>query len=37
LQNGEAVVRWSADGSHLFLRQPEGDTIKISRLDLAIW
>jgi eukaryotic-like serine/threonine-protein kinase len=35
LQNGEAVVRWSADGRYLFLRQPEGDTIKISRLDVA--
>ena len=35
LQNGEAVVRWSTDGSHLFLRRPEGDTIKISRLDVA--
>jgi eukaryotic-like serine/threonine-protein kinase len=34
-QNGEAVVRWSADGRHLFLRKPEGDTIKISRLDVA--
>ena len=35
LQNGETVVRWGGDGSHLFLRQPEGDTIKISRLDVA--
>jgi eukaryotic-like serine/threonine-protein kinase len=35
LQNGEAVVRWSGDGRYLFLRQPEGDTIKISRLDVA--
>jgi len=35
LQNGEAVVRWSADGRYLFLRQPEGETIKISRLEIA--
>jgi len=35
LQNGEAVVRWSGDGRQLFLQQPEGDTIKISRLDVA--
>jgi Tol biopolymer transport system component len=35
LQNGEAVVRWSADGRQLFLQQPEGETIKISRLDVA--
>jgi Tol biopolymer transport system component len=35
LQNGEAVVRWSSDGGHLFLQQPDGDTIKISRLDVA--
>jgi hypothetical protein len=35
LQNGETVVRWSGDGRYLFLRQPEGDAIKISRLDVA--
>ncbi|MFY9645398.1 MAG: protein kinase [Terriglobales bacterium] len=35
LQNGEAVVRWSGDGEYLFLRQVEGDTMKISRLDVA--
>jgi eukaryotic-like serine/threonine-protein kinase len=35
LQNGEAVVRWSADGRQLFLQQPDGETIKISRLDVA--
>jgi hypothetical protein len=35
LQNGEAVVRWSGDGRQLFLQQPEGDAIKISRLDVA--
>jgi hypothetical protein len=35
LQNGEAVVRWSGDGRYLFLRQPEGDAVKISRLDIA--
>jgi Tol biopolymer transport system component len=35
LQNGEAVVRWSADGRQLFMQQPEGETIKISRLDVT--
>lgn len=35
LQIGEAVVRWSGDGRYLFLRQGEGDTVKISRLDVA--
>ena len=35
LMNGEAVLRWSADGTQLFLQQPEGETIKISRLDVA--
>ncbi len=35
LQNGEAVVRWSADGRYLFLRQPQGDTTRITRLDIA--
>jgi len=35
LQNGESVVRWSGDGHQLFLQQPEGETIKISRLDIA--
>jgi hypothetical protein len=28
-------VRWSADGRQLFLQQPEGETIKISRFDVA--
>jgi Tol biopolymer transport system component/tRNA A-37 threonylcarbamoyl transferase component Bud32 len=33
---GESVVRWSADGRSLFLRQNEGLTaVKINRLDLA--
>jgi Tol biopolymer transport system component/tRNA A-37 threonylcarbamoyl transferase component Bud32 len=33
---GESVVRWTADGRALFLRQDEGRTaVKISRLDLA--
>jgi Tol biopolymer transport system component/tRNA A-37 threonylcarbamoyl transferase component Bud32 len=33
---GESVVRWSADGRALFLRQDQGRTaVKISRLDLA--
>ncbi|MGB8010960.1 MAG: protein kinase [Terriglobales bacterium] len=35
LQNGEAVVRWNADGRYLFLRQPDGDTTKISRIEVA--
>jgi eukaryotic-like serine/threonine-protein kinase len=35
LTNGEAVVRWSGDGRYLFLRQPEGESIKISRLEVA--
>jgi eukaryotic-like serine/threonine-protein kinase len=35
LQNGESVVRWSGDGRYLFLRQPEEDTEKISRLEVA--
>jgi len=35
LQNGEAVVRWSADGHQLFLQQPEGENIRLSRLDVA--
>ena len=35
LQDGEAVVRWSGDGRYLFLKQPEGDAIKLSRLDVA--
>ena len=35
LQNGEMAVRWSDDGRFLFLRQPEEDAIKISRLDVA--
>jgi hypothetical protein len=29
------MVRWSGDGGHLFLKRPEGDTIKLSRLDVA--
>jgi hypothetical protein len=36
VQAGESVVRWSADGSSLFLRQNEGLTAaKINRLDLT--
>jgi eukaryotic-like serine/threonine-protein kinase len=35
LQSGEAVVRWSGDGRYLFLRQPEGEAIKISRVEVA--
>jgi Tol biopolymer transport system component/tRNA A-37 threonylcarbamoyl transferase component Bud32 len=36
VQAGESVVRWSADGRSLFLRQNEGLTaVKIGRLDLA--
>jgi eukaryotic-like serine/threonine-protein kinase len=33
---GESVIRWSADGRYLFLRQQEGDTaVKISRMTVA--
>jgi len=36
VQAGDSVVRWSADGRYLFLRQNEGLTaMKINRLDLA--
>jgi eukaryotic-like serine/threonine-protein kinase len=35
LQNGEGVVRWSGDGRYLFLKQPEADAVKLSRLDIA--
>jgi len=35
LQDGEAMVRWSGDGNHLFLKRPEGETIRLSRLDVA--
>lgn len=35
LQNGETVVRWSGDGRFLFLQQLEGDTTKISRLEIV--
>jgi Tol biopolymer transport system component len=35
LENGETVVRWSGDGRYLFLRQPAGETIKVSRLEIA--
>jgi len=35
LQGGESVVRWSSDGKSLFLAQVGGDTLRITRLDLA--
>jgi Tol biopolymer transport system component/tRNA A-37 threonylcarbamoyl transferase component Bud32 len=36
IQSGESVLRWSADGRFLFLRQMVGLTaVKINRLDLA--
>ncbi len=35
LQSGETVVRWSGDGRYLFLRKLEGDTIRVSRLDVS--
>jgi len=35
LQSGETVVRWGGDGRYLFLRQLEGDTIRVSRLDAS--
>jgi hypothetical protein len=36
IQPGESVLRWSADGRYLFLRQMVGlSAVKIIRLDLA--
>jgi len=35
LQPGESVVRWSGDGRSLFLAQSEGETVKLTRVDVA--
>jgi Tol biopolymer transport system component len=36
VEAGESVIRWSADGRHVFLRQNEGLTaMRINRLDLT--
>ncbi len=35
LQPGESVVRWSGDGRYLFLAQIEGETLKLTRLEVA--
>jgi len=36
LEPGESVIRWSADGRFLFLRQPNGPSaLKINRLEVV--
>ncbi len=35
LQGGESVVRWSGDGRYLFLAQAEGETVKLTRVEVA--
>jgi len=35
LRPGESVVRWSGDGRSLFLAQSEGETVKLTRVDIA--
>jgi len=35
LEPGESVVRWSGDGRYLFLAQEEGETLRLSRLEIA--
>ena len=35
LHGGETVVRWSGDGRYLFLAQAEGETIRLTRLEVA--
>jgi len=35
LQPGESVVRWSGDGRYLFLAQLQGETLKLTRLEVA--
>ena len=35
MQGGESVVRWSGDGRSLFLAQEEGETLKLTRLEVA--
>jgi Tol biopolymer transport system component len=35
LQPGESAVRWSSDGRYLFLAQQQGETLKLSRIEIA--
>jgi len=35
LEGGEIVTRWSPDGRYLYLRKPQGDTILVTRVDVA--
>jgi Tol biopolymer transport system component/tRNA A-37 threonylcarbamoyl transferase component Bud32 len=35
LQPGESIVRWSGDGRFLFLAQFEGETVKLTRLEVS--
>jgi dipeptidyl aminopeptidase/acylaminoacyl peptidase len=35
LQGGESVVRWSGDGRYLFLSQAEGETVKLTRVEVT--
>jgi eukaryotic-like serine/threonine-protein kinase len=35
LTNGEVVNRWSPDGRYLYLRKAQGDTILVSRVEVA--
>ena len=35
LQPGESAVRWSTDGRYLFLAQQQGETLKLSRVEIA--
>jgi len=35
LQPGESTVRWSSDGRYLFLAQQQGETLKLSRIEVA--
>jgi Tol biopolymer transport system component len=35
LQPGETVVRWSGDGRYLFLAQAQGESLKLTRLEVA--
>jgi Tol biopolymer transport system component len=35
LEGGEATARWSADGRYLFFGKQQGDTIKVTRFEVA--
>ncbi len=35
LQGGESVIRWSGDGRSLFLAQAQGETVKLTRVEVA--